>query len=90
MPGSLIGNTGSVSKRFQVRNRYDQTGTPQKDKIITPLIDQGPVSLPDRCKPSGIESFPSAAFYNYLDMGLLTARNVDLKRKVKFKPRKSP
>ena len=26
--------------------------------------------------------------YNYLDMGLLTARNVDLKRKVKFKPRK--
>ena len=26
--------------------------------------------------------------YNYIDQGLLLARNVDLKRKVKFKPRK--
>ena len=25
--------------------------------------------------------------YTYLDMGILTARNIDLKRKVKFKPR---
>ena len=24
--------------------------------------------------------------YTYLDMGILTARNIDLKRKVKFKP----
>lgn len=26
--------------------------------------------------------------YTYLDMGIMTARNIDLKRKVKFKPRK--
>ena len=26
--------------------------------------------------------------YTYLDMGLFTSRNIDLKRKVKFKPRK--
>ena len=26
--------------------------------------------------------------YSYLDNGILTARNIDLKRKVKFKPRK--
>lgn len=26
--------------------------------------------------------------YTYLDMGLFTARNIDLKRKVKFRPRK--
>lgn len=59
----------------------------KKDKIITPLIDQ------DQSPYQIVANHPELnlsvrSVYNYLDMGLLTARNVDLKRKVKFKPRK--
>ena len=69
-----------MSQEFQVRNRYDQTGTPQKDKIITPLIDQG--QSPYQIVANHPElNLSVRSVYNYLDMGLLTARNVDLKRK---------
>ena len=58
-----------------------------KDKIITPLIDQG--QSPYQIVANHPElNLSVRSVYNYLDMGLLTARNVDLKRKVKFKPRK--
>ena len=57
------------------------------DKIITPLIDQG--QSPYQIVANHPElNLSVRSVYNYLDMGLLTARNVDLKRKVKFKPRK--
>ena len=59
----------------------------KKDKIITPLIDQG--QSPYQIVANHPElNLSVCSVYNYLDMGLLTARNVDLKRKVKFKPRK--
>ena len=59
----------------------------KKDKIITPLIDQG--QSPYQIVANHPElNLSVRSVYNYLDMGLLTARNVDLKCKVKFKPRK--
>ena len=59
----------------------------KKDKIITPLIAQG--QYPYQIVANHPElNLSVRSVYNYLDMGLLTARNVDLKRKVKFKPRK--
>ena len=59
----------------------------KKDKNITPLIDQG--QSPYQIVANHPElNLSVRSVYNYLDMGLLTARNVDLKRKVKFKPRK--
>ena len=59
----------------------------KKDTIITPLIDQG--QSPYQIVANHPElNLSVRSVYNYLDMGLLTARNVDLKRKVKFKPRK--
>ena len=59
----------------------------KKDKIITPLIDQG--QSPYQIVANHPElNLSVRSVYNYLDMGLLTARNVDLKLKVKFKPRK--
>ena len=59
----------------------------KKDKITTPLIDQG--QSPYQIVANHPElNLSVRSVYNYLDMGLLTARNVDLKRKVKFKPRK--
>ena len=59
----------------------------KKDKIITPLIDQG--QSPYQIVANHPElNLSVRSVYNYLDRGLLTARNVDLKRKVKFKPRK--
>ena len=59
----------------------------KKDKIITPLIDQG--QSPYQIVANHPElNLSVRSVYNYLAMGLLTARNVDLKRKVKFKPRK--
>ena len=59
----------------------------KKDKIITPLIDQGQSPYQIVAKHPEL-NLSVRSVYNYLDMGLLTARNVDLKRKVKFKPRK--
>lgn len=59
----------------------------KKNKIITPLIAQG--QSPYQIVANHPElNLSVRSVYNYLDMGLLTARNVDLKRKVKFKPRK--
>ena len=59
----------------------------QKDRIISPLIEQG--QSPYQIITNHPELKLSVrSVYTYLDMGILTARNIDLKRKVKFKPRK--
>ena len=59
----------------------------EKDKIITPLIllGQSPYQI--------ITNHPELdmsvrTLYSYIDMGVFCSRNIDLKRKVKFKPRK--
>ena len=60
----------------------------QKDKIITPLIEQG--QSPYHILTNHPELDMSVrTLYTYLDMGLFTARNIDLKRKVGFRPRKT-
>lgn len=59
----------------------------QKDMIITPLIEQG--QSPYQIVTNHPELDMSVrTMYTYLDNGLFTARNIDLKRKPKFKPRK--
>lgn len=59
----------------------------QKDKIISPLIEQG--QSPYQILTNHPELDMSVrSMYTYLDMGLFTARNLDLKRKASFKPRK--
>lgn len=59
----------------------------QKDMIITPLIEQG--QSPYQIATNHPELDLSVrTLYTYLDNGLFTARNMDLKRKPKFKPRK--
>ena len=59
----------------------------EKDKVITPLIYQG--QSPYQIITNHPELDLSVrTLYTYLDRGILTARNIDLKRKVKFKPRK--
>jgi IS30 family transposase len=58
------------------------------DELITPLILRGQslahiyATHGDRIKCS------RRSLYNYIDLGLFRARNIDLPRKVKYKPRK--
>lgn len=59
----------------------------QIDKIITPLIEQG--QSPYQIITNHPElNISVRTLYTYIDMGLFCARNIDLKRKVSFKPRK--
>ena len=59
----------------------------QKDMVITPLIFQG--QSPYQIVTNHPELDMSVrTLYSYLDDGILSARNIDLKRQVKFKPRK--
>jgi len=59
----------------------------QKDMVISPLISKGqsPYQIVTNHPELGMSV---RTLYTYLDEGLFTARNIDLKRKVKFKPRK--
>ena len=59
----------------------------QKDQIITPLIEQG--QSPYQILANHPELDMSVrSMYTYIDKGLFTARNLDLKRQAKFKSRK--
>ncbi len=57
------------------------------DQVVKPLIEQGqsPYSIIANHPGLGISV---STLYNYIDQGVLLTRAVDLKRKVKFKPRK--
>lgn len=57
------------------------------DKIVTPLVAQGqsPYQI---CANHPELGLSVRTMYSYIDQGLLTPRNIDLKRKVKFKARK--
>lgn len=59
----------------------------QMDKVISPLIAQGqsPYQIVTNHPELGLSV---RTLYSYIEQGLFTARNIDLKRKVKFKPRK--
>ena len=57
------------------------------DSVVKPLVSQGqsPYMILSNHPELGISV---TTLYNYIDQGILLTRNVDLKRKVKFKPRK--
>jgi len=59
------------------------------DLTISPLIKRGQ-SIHHICSnnPDGI-MFSEKCIYNYVDAGIFSARNIDLPRKVKYRPRKS-
>lgn len=58
------------------------------DRIVRPLIEQG--QSPYMILTNHPElSMCVKTLYRYIDLGVLLTRNIDLKRKVKFKPRKS-
>lgn len=59
----------------------------QKVKIITPLIEQGQPPYQIAINHPELD-LSVRTMYTYLDKGLFTARNIDLKRKSKFKPHK--
>lgn len=59
----------------------------EMDKVITPLVFQGQSPYQIITNHPELE-MSVRTLYTYLDDGLLSARNIDLKRKVKFKPRK--
>ncbi len=59
----------------------------RKDAVITPLIAQG--QSPYQILANHPELDMSVrTMYSYIDQGFLCARNIDLKRKAKFRPRK--
>ena len=59
----------------------------QLDSVVRPLIDQGqsPYMILTNHPELGISV---TTLYSYIDQGFLLSRNIDLKRKVKFKKRK--
>ena len=59
----------------------------QKDKVVSPLIGQGQSPYQIVTNHPELE-LSVRTLYTYLDKGLFCARNIDLKRKTKFKPRK--
>jgi IS30 family transposase len=58
------------------------------DRIVTPLIKQGQ-SIHHICINNADKIMCSEkTLYNYIEAGLITASNIDLPRKVKYRPRK--
>ncbi len=61
----------------------------QLDEFISPLLKKGQ-SIHHICvsNPSEV-MFSEKTIYNYVDSGIFSAKNIDLPRKVSYKPRKS-
>lgn len=58
------------------------------DRIVTPLIKKGQ-SIHHICVNNADSiMYSEKTLYNYIDAGLVTACNIDLPRKVKYRPRK--
>ena len=58
------------------------------DRIVTPLIKKGQ-SIHHICVNNADSiMYSEKTLYNYIDAGLITACNIDLPRKVKYRPRK--
>jgi transposase, IS30 family len=61
----------------------------QLDALVTPLIHKGKSIAQIYAKHQNDISCTTRTLYNYVDRSILTARNIDLPRIVKYKPRKS-
>lgn len=57
------------------------------DEVIKPLVSQGQSPYHILCNHPELD-MSVKTMYNYIDSGVLLTRNIDLKRKVKFKKRK--
>lgn len=60
------------------------------DELVTPLIRNGQSIAHIYAKHSGEIPFTSRTLYNYVAQNVLSVKNIDLPRKVKYKPRKGP
>lgn len=58
------------------------------DNLISPLIKKGQPLAHIYANHSDEIKCSERTLYRYIDMGLLSVRNIDLRRKVKYKPRK--
>lgn len=66
----------------------DEAELQQLDKIISPLTKQGQ-SIHHICTNNADKiMYSEKTIYNYVDLHCLTVKNIDLPRKVKFRPRK--
>jgi len=76
--------TRSVSRTGVNLSRHEAS---VMDSTVSPLIRQGqsPYQIINNHPELGISV---KTLYNYIDQGVLMTRNIDLKRKPKFKPRK--
>lgn len=89
-----IYNTRFADRKYRERLHDSRAGINltrqqlhQKDRIVSPLIEQG--QSPYHILANHPELDMSVrTMYTYLDNGVFSARNIDLKRKVRFKPRK--
>lgn len=87
-------NAKSADRKYREKLRDSRSGISlsrhelhQKDMVISPLIEQG--QSPYQIVTNHPELDMSVrTVYAYLNQGLFSARDIDLKRKVKFKPRK--
>ena len=57
------------------------------DALVSPLVEQGQSPYQIVCNHPELD-MSVRTLYSYIDKGYLCARNIDLKRKVRFKPRK--
>ena len=87
-------NARSADRNYREKFRDSRAGINmtkrelhQKDQVISPLIEQGQSPYHILANHSELD-MSVRTLYSYLDQGLFTARNIDLKRKVRFKPRK--
>ena len=60
------------------------------DDFVSPIIQEGQSIAHSHAGHKGEMSFTSRTLYNYVNHGVLSARNLDLPRKIKYKPRKKP
>lgn len=78
-------NTGQPAARTGINMTKKELC--KKDQIISPLIEQGHSPYHILTNHPDLD-MSVRTMYSYLDQGLFTSRNIDLKRKVHFKPRK--
>ena len=82
-----IASTKRSSATPELESTSQNGSYTKKDIIVSPLIQQG--QSPYQIVTNHPELEMSVrTVYTYMNMGLFTARNIDLKRKVKFKSRK--
>jgi len=67
----------------------DEDEIQRLDNCISPLLKKGQSVHHILSNSPDTIMWSEKTIYNYLDMGLFGARNIDLRRKVRFRPRKS-